>query len=602
MHGERAARPRERVIENARAVPVVEGHERARGERAREAPVERRGVRRDLGGLAGRERDRRRPPRCARQRRRRRRRDPDEAPPPWTPTRSSCRPSLEPSTRTTGSASKSSFEKIQPRTEPAPQLLGRGQQARRRGEAARGRACRRPRADRSTAVSRTRPAAAGSGPARERRVEIREERARRRRRLRRSRAGRRRAAPCPRRNCRAIAAANAGETVGDVTKSPRFADRGAARVVARRPVVERRLHEVAEGDRALAGDSLAETLGREAGDTLLDYIFAVARRRLLALAAAASLARRIVRLAPRGPPLPTLEDYSDGVSVFAEQLLEDWKAGAADPGLYADGLRVARPAAGRRAREGADAAAAASSRSTGSAGNASAASSDAARAVRARLAQIRSRVRLARPHRERDLRLSPRRRAARGRLRPPPDRPRRRRRAPPGRRQGPRRPLSRAGRPRGVAPRVGGLETWLAASATEPLFEETAARAGLVERPPRLPPRTPRATSPCPGEHMPPGAAVLDFDGDGREDLFVVGGRRQPPLPQSRRRDLRGRRRDRAGVGGQPGEAVGALAFDYDNDGRTGPLRHLPRPARTSCIATAATGRSRRWARRPASR
>src|SRR5437762_2772613 len=36
----------------------------------------------------------------------------------------------------------------------------------------------------------------------------------------------------------------------------------------------------------------------------------------------------------RSGPLPTLEDYSDGASTFAEAFLEDWKAGAADPALY----------------------------------------------------------------------------------------------------------------------------------------------------------------------------------------------------------------------------------------------------------------------------
>ena len=41
-----------------------------------------------------------------------------------------------------------------------------------------------------------------------------------------------------------------------------LADRRAARVVAVRGVVERRLHEVVKGDGALAGDALAEPLGQ----------------------------------------------------------------------------------------------------------------------------------------------------------------------------------------------------------------------------------------------------------------------------------------------------------------------------------------------------
>jgi hypothetical protein len=34
-------------------------------------------------------------------------------------------------------------------------------------------------------------------------------------------------------------------------------------------------------------------------------------------------------------PLPTLEDYSDGVSLFASGFLDDWKAGGGEPKFYA---------------------------------------------------------------------------------------------------------------------------------------------------------------------------------------------------------------------------------------------------------------------------
>ncbi|HSD71234.1 MAG TPA: hypothetical protein VLE54_00505, partial [Thermoanaerobaculia bacterium] len=39
--------------------------------------------------------------------------------------------------------------------------------------------------------------------------------------------------------------------------------------------------------------------------------------------------------ASRKLPLPTLEDYSDRVSIFAERFREDWASGADDPDLYA---------------------------------------------------------------------------------------------------------------------------------------------------------------------------------------------------------------------------------------------------------------------------
>ncbi len=66
---------------------------------------------------------------------------------------------------------------------------------------------------------------------------------------------------------------------------------------------------------------------------------------------------------------------------------------------------------------------------------------------------------------------------------------------------------------------------------------------------------------------MPPGVAVLDFDGDGRPDLFVPGGdgnRLYRNKGDGTFEDVA----EKAGVAGYEGEAVGALAFDYDNDGR----------------------------------
>ena len=68
------------------------------------------------------------------------------------------------------------------------------------------------------------------------------------------------------------------------------------------------------------------------------------------------------------------------------------------------------------------------------------------------------------------------------------------------------------------------LESWMAAEASEPLFEEVGLSAGLAQPHRAFLPNAAR-NRPIPGEHMPPGAAVLDFDGDGL------------------RRPLRGRRR-----------------------------------------------------------
>ena len=113
----------------------------------------------------------------------------------------------------------------------------------------------------------------------------------------------------------------------------------------------------------------------------------------------------------------------------------------------------------------------------------------------------------------------------------------------------------------------GRLETWLSASAARPLFEDVAEKAGLARAHRAYFPNAAR-NIPIPGEHLPPGAAVLDYDGDGRPDLFVPGG------DGNRLYRNRGDRTFEdvaveAGVHGQEGEGAGALAFDYDNDGRT---------------------------------
>src|SRR5215471_7180747 len=51
--------------------------------------------------------------------------------------------------------------------------------------------------------------------------------------------------------------------------------------------------------------------------------------------------------AHRDPPLPTLEDYSDGVSNYAAKFLERWTTGTGgDGGLYASGFRWSGPLPG----------------------------------------------------------------------------------------------------------------------------------------------------------------------------------------------------------------------------------------------------------------
>ena len=266
----------------------------------------------------------------------------------------------------------------------------------------------------------------------------------------------------------------------------------------------------------------------------------------------------------REPPLPTLEDYSDGVSTFAGAFLEDWKAEAKDPGLYSPAFAWRGPLPG-------DAMSLVPSRPPlsvalfrGPAPGETAAA-DSGR-LRRRLADIRRHfASLGRAEqvlfdfqrrgarREVVLGLVLTGRGRKGELR----------------QEGGR--LRAVLEPSGAGARSwrmasGSLLEWMEASASEPLFEEVAEKAGLSRVHRAFLPNAARNV-PIPGEHMPPGAAVLDFDGDGREDLFVPGGDGNR-LYRNRGDGTYEDVAAKAGVGGQEGEAVGALAFDYDNDGR----------------------------------
>ena len=269
--------------------------------------------------------------------------------------------------------------------------------------------------------------------------------------------------------------------------------------------------------------------------------------------------------AHRDPPLPTLEDYSDGVSTWARRVLERWTAGTeTDADLYAAGFQWSGPLPGEGLSE-------VESRPPLSlrvfrAGAAPSAASAGRAEVTAALDRLRSGFatlgrteavlfdyRKRGTRREILLGILLTGRGAAGELRQEGGKLRA--------------VLAPDGSPRGWRMESGRLAEWLSATASEPLFEETAVRAGLDRVHRAFLPNAPR-NIPVPGEHMPPGVAVLDYDGDGREDLYVAGGDGNH-LYRNRGDGTFEDVTEKAGVGGQRGEATGVLAFDFDNDGHT---------------------------------
>jgi hypothetical protein len=284
------------------------------------------------------------------------------------------------------------------------------------------------------------------------------------------------------------------------------------------------------------------------------------RAAALALLAAGALSCA----AHRDPPLPTLSDYSDGVSDYAARFLQRWTAGSGDAGdLYAAGFLWSGPLPGAGSTEAGGRPPlairvfrAGASSAESSAGSAElVAALDRLRAAFASLGRTEAVIfdyRRRGPKREILLGVVLTGRSASGELR---------------QEGGKIRAVLVADGPRSWRMESASLSDWVSASSPEPLFEEVAASAGLDRVHHAFLPNAPR-NIPVPGEHMPPGVAVLDYDGDGREDLYVAGGDGNR-LYRNRGDGTFEDVTARAGVGGQKGEATGVLAFDFDNDGHT---------------------------------
>ena len=290
------------------------------------------------------------------------------------------------------------------------------------------------------------------------------------------------------------------------------------------------------------------------------------RRRCLARflpAAAAALALASACATRSRDHLPTLADYSDGTSTWADAVLAGWKAGAVPRELFASPVLWSGPLPGERlqdvpSRPPLSLRFYAPAGGEGAPGAASAA--DLAKtldAIRAGFATLgRTEATIVDFHRkgaDREilLRLFLSGRGTDGALRQEGGTIRATLSPAPG---------------SGWRITSGFVAAWLSASASEPLFEDRTVAAGLA-RPHRAFFPTASRNRPVPGEHLPPGVAVLDYDGDGRPDLFVPGGDGNR-LYRNRGDGTFEDVAEKAGVAGQEGEAVGALSFDYDNDGR----------------------------------